>query len=181
SLLEPDVVGVHVTGALGKGATATDVVLRVTELLRGTGVVGAFVEFHGEGCARLAAPHRATVANMAPEYGATVGFFPIDEETLRYYAATGRDADHVETIRRYLVEQGLFGMPRGGELDYTRTVELDLGEVKPSIAGPRRPQDRIELGRVRETFARLFSEPTPTGYGKPATDLATRHAIDAPG
>jgi aconitate hydratase len=139
-LLLPDVVGVHLHGRLSEGATATDLVLRVTELLRQADVVGKFVEFHGEGAAGLSVPDRATIGNMAPEYGATIGFFPVDEQTCRYLTATGRGDEHVELVRRYFQAQGLFGMPARGEIDYSSVLDLDLASVEPSVAGPRRPR-----------------------------------------
>src|ERR1035437_5957156 len=145
-LLLPDVVGVHLHGRLREGVTATDLVLRITELLRRAGVVGKFVEFHGEGAASLSVPDRATLGNMAPEYGATVGFFPVDEQSCRYLHATGRSDEHVETVRRYFQSQELFGMPARGQCDYTTVLDVDLDAVESSVAGPKRPQDRIALG-----------------------------------
>ena len=127
-LLLPDVVGVHLHGVLREGVTATDLVLRVTELLRQARVVGKFVEYHGEGAATLSVPDRATLGNMAPEYGATIGFFPVDEQTCRYLQATGRSDEHVETVRRYFQAQGLFGMPARGECDYTTVLDVDLAD-----------------------------------------------------
>jgi aconitate hydratase len=164
-LLLPDVVGVHLHGVLREGVTATDLVLRVTELLRQARVVGKFVEYHGEGAATLSVPDRATLGNMAPEYGATIGFFPVDEQTCRYLRATGRSDEHVETVRRYFEAQGLFGMPARGECDYTTVLDVDLGDVEPSVAGPKRPQDRIALGDLKERFLALLT--SPDGYGKP--------------
>jgi aconitate hydratase len=169
----PDVVGVHLRGALAEGATATDLVLAVTERLRAAKVVGSFVEFHGEGAASLAAPERATIANMAPEYGATVGYFPPDEETCRYLLETGRPAEHVAAFRRYFEAQELFGAPRAGGCDYTRVLEIDLGEVGPSVAGPKRPQDRIALGDLARRFTELLGAPPPAGYGR-TPDAARR-------
>src|SRR5262249_3262361 len=158
-LLTPDVVGVHMTGRLPDGVTATDLVLVVTEMLRKAKVVGKFVEFHGEGAANLPATDRATVANMAPEYGATMGYFPVDEETCKYLLATGRPAAHGELCRRYYEAQGLFGTPRGGACDYSQVLELDLGSVRPSVAGPKRPQDRVNLPDMKATFLDLFAKP----------------------
>jgi aconitate hydratase len=173
--LTPDVVGVNVTGRLAEGVTATDLVLVVTEMLRRAKVVGKFVEFHGGGAASLPATDRATVANMAPEYGATMGFFPVDEETCRYLLATGRDAAHVETFRNYYQAQGLFGVPRAGQCDYSQVLELDLGSVGPSVAGPKRPQDRVNLPDMKSTFQDLFVKPVASnGYGKDAALLAQR-------
>ena len=166
SLLLPDVVGVHLHGRLRAGTTATDLVLRVTELLRQAGVVGKLVEFHGEGAAGLSVPDRATIGNMAPEYGATAGFFPVDEETCRYLLATGREPEHVELVRRYFRAQELFGMPARGQCDYTSVLDLDLASVEPAVAGPKRPQDRIPLGEVAQRFRALLA--APEGYGKGA-------------
>jgi len=173
--LTPDVVGVHLTGALEPGVTATDLVLTITELLRKTKVVGKFVEFHGEGARTLPAPTRATISNMAPEYGATIGFFPTDEQTLRYFEATGRPAEHVALVRRFHEEQGLFGIPHRGECDYTQIVELDLASVEPSVSGPKRPQDRIALSGLKEKFSALLSD--PAGFGRPTGELGKRHAF----
>ncbi|HVY63031.1 MAG TPA: aconitate hydratase, partial [Planctomycetota bacterium] len=172
--LMPDVVGVHVSGALKEGVTATDLVLHVTEMLRKAKVVGKFVEFHGEGAATLPAPTRATIANMAPEYGATMGFFPVDERSCEYLAATGRPPALVEEVRRYFGAQGLFGIPRKGEVDYSQTVELDLGAVAPAVSGPKRPQDRIDLGKLKQRFLDLLAAPPPDGYGKPDHGSAER-------
>lgn len=169
-LLLPDVVGVHLHGRLREGVTATDLVLRITELLRHARVVGKFVEFHGEGAASLSLPDRATLANMAPEYGATIGFFPVDEQSCCYLQATGRSDGHVETVRRYFQAQGLFGMPARGQCDYTTVLDVDLAAVEPSVAGPKRPQDRIALGQLKEQFVALLTR--PDGYGKSATDVA---------
>ena len=171
-LLLPDVVGVHLHGALREGVTATDLVLRITELLRQARVVGKFVEYHGEGAASLSVPDRATLGNMAPEYGATIGFFPVDEQTCRYLQATGRSDEHVETVRRYFQAQGLFGMPARGECDYTTVLDVDLADIEPSVAGPKRPQDRIALGQLKEQFLALLT--SPDGYGKPDADVAAR-------
>jgi aconitate hydratase len=176
--LTPDVVGVHMTGRLREGVTATDLVLAVTELLRKTKVVGKFVEFHGEGAASLGVTDRATISNMSPEYGATMGFFPIDEETCTYLSSTGRSDAQVDLVRSYYTAQGIFGIPRGGECDYSRIVELDLAEIRPGIAGPKRPQDRIDLDQVRQTFQSLLSEPVAQGgYNKPEDDLHARYPL----
>jgi aconitate hydratase len=163
-LLLPDVVGVHLHGRLREGVTATDLVLRITELLRQAHVVGKFVEFHGEGAANLSVPDRATLGNMAPEYGATIGYFPIDETTCRYLLATGRSDEQVETVRRYFKAQGLFGMPARGQCDYSTLLDVDLAGIEPSVAGPKRPQDRIALGRLKEQFMGLLTG--AAGYGK---------------
>jgi len=175
--LMPDVVGVHLHGALREGVTATDLVLAITELLRKTKVVGKFVEFHGEGAASLAVPWRATLGNMAPEYGATMGFFPVDEETLRYYRGTGRTEAQVELVKSYYEAQGLFGMPRAGQCEYSQVVELDLASVRPSLAGPKRPQDRVNLEELGSTFRSLLSAPPPTGYGRPADERGKRFTV----
>ncbi|MCD8298649.1 MAG: aconitate hydratase AcnA [Opitutae bacterium] len=148
----PEVVGVHLTGTLPAGVFATDLALRVTEILRAAKVVGKFVEFFGEGAASLSLADRATVANMAPEYGATMGFFPVDEKTLDYLRLTGRDDKRVALVRDYMQAQGIFGMPRAGDIDYTKVIELDLATIVPSVAGPKRPQDRIVLGDVKSAF-----------------------------
>jgi len=155
--LTPDVVGFELTGQLREGVTATDLVLTVTEQLRRAKVVGKFVEFFGEGTRSLSLPDRATIGNMAPEYGATMGFFPVDEATLDYFEGTGRTQDEIETLEAYLKAQGLFGIPRAGDIDYSQVVRLNLADVTPSLAGPKRPQDRIDLGQVKQQFTSLFS------------------------
>jgi len=165
--LTPDVVGVHLTGALGEGVTATDLALTVTQLLRKTKVVGKFVEFFGPGAVALPVVDRATIANMAPEYGATMGFFPVDEECVNYLRATGRSETHCKIYENYYRAQGLWGIPQAGQVDYSQVVELDLGTVKPSVAGPKRPQDRIELGNLRREFFNAIQRPvTENGFGK---------------
>jgi len=172
--LTPDVVGVHMTGKLREGVTATDLVLTVTELLRKTKVVGKFVEYFGEGAASLTPTDRAVVANMSPDYGATCGFFPVDEKTIEYYRMSGRD-QYVDAIESYFKAQGMFGIPRKGEIDYSQVVELDLATVQPSVSGPKRPQDRIDLGNIKSRFTELFSKPTADGgYGKPVGDMGKR-------
>jgi aconitate hydratase len=174
--LTPDVVGVNLTGKLREGVTATDLVLTVTEMLRKAKVVGKFVEFFGEGTASLAVPDRATIANMAPEYGATMGFFPVDEKTVDYFRSTGRSAETVAALESYFRAQGLFGIPMKGDLDYTEVLELDIGTVRASVAGPKRPQDRIDLGSLKSKFTSLFSEPVAkNGFAKKPEDLATRY------
>ena len=176
--LTPDVVGVNLTGSLKEGVTATDLVLAITEMLRNAKVVGKFVEFHGAGATSLTLPDRATIANMAPEYGATMGFFPTDEETLRYLASTGRDAALIETVRNYYTAQGMFGIPGAGEVDYSQVLEMDLASVNPSVAGPKRPQDRIELPALKSKFEDLFQKPiAQSGFNKSLEDLGNRHAI----
>src|SRR5690606_32677005 len=147
--LTPDVVGVELKGSLPEGATATDLVLTVTEMLRREKVVGKFVEFYGEGTASLSVTDRATIANMAPEYGATMGFFPVDDKTVAYMRATGRDEAECALLETYFRAQGLFGVPRAGEIDYSRSLVLDLATIVPSLAGPKRPQDRIALPAMR--------------------------------
>ncbi len=165
--LTPDVVGVHLTGALSEGVTATDLALTVTQLLRKTKVVGKFVEFFGPGAAALPVVDRATIANMAPEYGATMGFFPIDEECVNYLRATGRSEEHCKLYENYYKAQGLWGIPQKGQIEYSQLVELDLATVKPSVAGPKRPQDRIELGNLRREFFNAIQRPvTENGFGK---------------
>ncbi len=173
--LTPDVVGVSMSGRLGQGVTATDLVLHLTEMLRKAKVVGKFVEYHGEGAATLSATDRATIANMAPEYGATMGFFPVDEETCAYYKATGRPEQHVEMVRRYFEAQGMFGIPRKGECEYSTLLELDLAEVKPSVSGPKRPQDRIDLPDLKSTFEGLLRKPvSENGYNKSEEEINRR-------
>jgi len=178
--LTPDVVGFEFTGKLREGVTATDLVLTVTEILRKEKVVGKFVEFFGEGTTSLALPDRATIGNMAPEYGATMGFFPVDEKTIEYFRGTGRTKDEIEAFEAYFRAQNMFGAPRAGEVDYTKVVTLDLGTVAPSLAGPKRPQDRIELGNVKNQFISLFSKPpAQNGFNLPAEMLHTRHVVSA--
>ncbi|MGX6571613.1 aconitate hydratase AcnA [Cupriavidus necator] len=170
--LTPDVVGVELKGRLREGVTATDLVLTITEMLRKEKVVGKFVEFFGEGTASLALPDRATIGNMAPEYGATMGFFPVDEKTIDYFKGTGRTEEEIAAFEGYFRAQKMFGIPRAGEIDYSKVVTLDLGTVAPSLAGPKRPQDRIEIGNVKSTFASLFSKPVAeNGFNKEAADL----------
>ncbi|MGH9903091.1 MAG: aconitase family protein, partial [Pyrinomonadaceae bacterium] len=177
--LTPDVVGVHLSGQLTEGVTATDLVLRVTEMLRKAKVVGKFVEFHGEGAASLPVTDRATIANMAPEYGATLGFFPVDEKTCEYLLATGRSEEHVGTFRNYYRAQGLFGMPRRGDCEYSTVLDLDLAEIQPSVAGPKRPQDRIELPTLKDKFIELLQKPVgENGYNKRREQLAERFPVD---
>jgi aconitate hydratase len=162
-LLTPDVVGVELKGRLRGGVTATDLVLTITELLRKEKVVGKFVEFFGDGTAALSVPDRATIGNMAPEYGATMGFFPVDEKTIVYFEGTGRTRAEIDAFEAYYRAQGMFGVPKAGEIDYTKVLKLDLESVAPSLAGPKRPQDRIEIGKVKRTFTELFSKPIADG------------------
>ncbi len=167
TFLVPEVVGVYLSGSLAAGVTATDLVLRVTELLRKTKVVGKFVEFYGPGAQALSVPDRATIANMAPEYGATMGFFGIDEATVAYLKGTGRSAELCATVEAYYRAQGLWGIPtEKGALEFTQEVELDLASVKPGVAGPKRPQDRIDLDELETKWASLLTAPAPDGYGK---------------
>jgi aconitate hydratase len=176
--LTPDVVGVHLKGKLREGVTATDLVLTITEMLRKAKVVGKFVEFFGEGTTTLALPDRATIANMAPEYGATMGFFPVDEKTIDYFEGTGRTPDEIAAFEAYFRAQGLFGVPKAGAIDYSQTVTLDLATVAPSLAGPKRPQDRIEIGHVKKQFASLFSKPvSDNGFNQPAARLKQRFPL----
>jgi len=177
-MLTPDVVGFELTGRLREGCTATDLVLTVTEILRKHKVVGKFVEFFGEGTRTLAVPDRGTIANMAPEYGATMGFFPVDEKTIEYFRGTGRSKEEIDALEAYFRAQGLFGIPLAGEVDYSQVVRLDLGDVTPSLSGPKRPQDRIELGKVASQFASLFSKPqSENGFNQPAETLQSRHLL----
>jgi aconitate hydratase len=167
-LLKPDVVGLKFTGSLRAGTTATDLVLAVTELLRKHGVVGRFVEYCGTGLSNLTLADRATLANMSPEYGATAGFFPVDDETLNYMRLTGRSDDLVELVERYCKEQGLFRTDETPDPQFNELLELDLASVEPSLAGPRRPQDRVALGRVRNVFRAAYAEQFDSnGDGEP--------------
>ncbi len=180
--LTPDVVGVNLTGRTRPGITATDVVLTITEILRSAKVVGKFVEFFGEGAAALPVTDRATIANMAPEYGATMGFFPVDEATCQYFTATGRSAEQVDLIRDYYQAQQLFGIPKAGDIDYSQILTFDLSTVEPSIAGPKRPQDRIALAAVDTAFDTLMQKPKDQGgYGKTEEDLRRTYAVEGGG
>ena len=175
-ILTPEVLGVHMRGELQDGVTATDLVLTVTQRLREAAVVGKFVEFFGKGVEALALPDRATISNMCPEYGATIGFFPSDSETMNYLRLTGRDEAHVDFVETYLKAQGLFGIPRLGEVEYSDVLEIDLSEIEPSIAGPKRPQDRIALSDVKETFNELLARPiAEDGFG--VTEVASERTI----
>ncbi len=158
SMSIPEVIGFRLTGSMRPGATATDLVLTCTEMLRHKGVVGKFVEFFGSGLSNLSLADRATVSNMCPEYGATVAYFPIDEETLRYLRLTGRDAKRVDLVRSYATAQGLFRTDDAKDPEFNDTLELDLDDVEPSIAGPRRPQDRVPLSSAKESFCQAFGE-----------------------
>lgn len=183
TFLTPEVVGVNITGRLREGVTATDLALHVTQMLRKHGVVGKFVEFHGEGARSLSLPDRATIANMAPEYGATMGFFPVDAESVAYLRSTGRTEEQCATFQAYFEAQGMFGIPLEGEVDYSVVLDLDLAAVEPSVAGPKRPQDRIVLGGLKERFEALFEAPVAEGgYGMKRDALADTVAVamDAP-
>ena len=176
--LTPEVVGVHIRGKLREGVTATDLVLRITEMLRAQKVVGKFVEFYGEGAASLPVPDRATIGNMSPEYGATMGFFPIDSESIAYLRATGRSSEQCVAFENYFRAQKMFGMPRKGEIDYSVDLELNLGDVQPGVAGPKRPQDRINLSALGETFRSLLKKPVKDGgYGKSDGDVSEKHLV----
>jgi aconitate hydratase len=176
--LTPEVVGVHLSGSLSEGVTATDLVLHVTQMLRKAKVVGKFVEFYGPGAAKLPVVDRATIANMAPEYGATMGFFPVDEFTVQYLRETGRSEEQCALFESYYKAQGLWGMPQKGQIEYSVDLELDLSTVVPGVAGPKRPQDHIDLRKLKPTFEGLFSKPVPEGgYGKSVADLAQRHPV----
>lgn len=163
----PEVIGLHMTGKLKEGVTATDLTLRVTELLREENVVGKFVEYFGDGAASLSVADRATMANMSPEYGATMGYYPVDEKSLEYMRMTGRSEEQIELVKEYLEAQGMFGIPRKGEVDYTKVLELDLSSIVPCVSGPKRPQDRINLDNVKTRFEQLMKNPVEKGgYGK---------------
>ncbi|CAD72431.1 MAG TPA: aconitate hydratase AcnA [Rhodopirellula baltica] len=165
-MLMPEVIGFELTGELPSGATATDMVLRVVEILRAEGVVGKFVEFFGTGMNAMSVADRATIANMAPEYGATMGFFPVDDLTLHYMRQTGRSKENVELVERYCKEQGLFRLDDGPALNYTKTVSLDLSTVEPSMAGPKRPQDRVPLASMKKAFNESLTAPVgASGFG----------------
>jgi aconitate hydratase len=180
--LTPDVVGVHLTGALKEGVTATDLALTVTQMLRKAKVVGKFVEFFGPGAAALPVVDRATIANMAPEYGATMGFFPIDAECVNYLRATGRTDEAVKTYENYYKAQGLWGIPKKGDITYSQELELDLASIVPSVAGPKRPQDRIELPKLKQEFTTAFAKPvTENGFGMKPEELARKVHIAAGG
>ena len=170
----------HLTGALREGVTATDLALTVTQMLRKAKVVGKFVEFFGPGAAALPVVDRATIANMAPEYGATMGFFPIDDECVNYLRATGRSEEHCRIYENYYKAQGLWGIPKKGDIAYSQELELDLGTVLPSVAGPKRPQDRIELPKLKERICHAFSQ---AGHRKwlrhEGREFRVRHAPQA--
>lgn len=178
-ILTPDVIGVELSGELNPGVTATDLVLTVTNMLRSANVVGKFVEFCGEGTASLTVPDRATIANMAPEYGATMGFFPVDDKTIDYFKYTGRSDDEVEAFKAYFSAQDMFGMPNASDINYTKLLKLDLSSIVPSVAGPKRPQDLIKLTDVKATFDDLFSKSSSQdGFNKNADTLTEEYDID---
>ena len=176
--LTPEVVGVHLSGSLREGVTATDLALHVTQLLRARKVVGKFVEFYGEGAGTLPLFDRATIGNMAPEYGATMGFFPVDSESVNYLRMTGRSDEACERFENYFRAQGMFGMPKKGEIEYSVDIDLDLAVVQPSVSGPKRPQDRINLAELSQTFRGLFVKPVAEGgYGKSEELLSKRTTV----
>jgi aconitate hydratase A / 2-methylisocitrate dehydratase len=180
--LTPEVVGVHMTGQLREGVTATDLALHITQMLRAQKVVGKFVEFYGAGAASLPLPDRATVGNMAPEYGATMGYFPVDAESVNYLRATGRTEEQCIAFENYFRAQEMFGMPRKGEVDYSVDLELDLAVVQPSVAGPKRPQDRVNLPELGAVFRSLLEKPLKDGgYGKSNGDLGKHHLVNLNG
>ncbi|HEX3443440.1 MAG TPA: aconitate hydratase AcnA [Chthoniobacterales bacterium] len=180
--LTPEVVGVHLSGKLREGVTATDLALRITQMLRAEKVVGKFVEFYGAGAASLPLPDRATIGNMAPEYGATMGFFPVDSESVNYLRMTGRSEETVDRFEKYFQAQQLFGMPKPGTIDYSVDLELDLASVQPSVAGPKRPQDRVDLEALGKTFHSLLSKPAAEGgYGKDPQNLAEKVTVSMNG
>jgi aconitate hydratase len=180
--LTPEVVGVHMTGELREGVTATDLALHITQMLRAQKVVGKFVEFYGEGATSLPVADRATIGNMSPEYGATMGFFPVDHESVAYLRATGRTEEQCAAFENYFRAQQMFGMPRKGEVDYSVDLELDLADVQPSVAGPKRPQDRINLPDLGQTFRSLFAKSVKDGgYGKNESELQERFPLDLNG
>src|SRR5438132_1163141 len=180
--LTPEVVGVHLSGRLKEGVTATDLVLHITQMLRAQKVVGKFVEFYGEGAASLPVPDRATIGNMSPEYGATIGYFPVDQESVNYLRATGRSEELCRAFENYFRAQKMFGMPRKGEIEYSVHVDVDLADVQPSVAGPKRPQDRINLPELGRTFRALLEKPVQDGgYGKKNVDLRQKHLVELNG
>ena len=177
----PEVVGVHLSGELPEGTTATDLTLRITEMLREAKVVGKFVEFYGEGAAKLSLADRATVANMAPEYGATMGFFPVDEKSLDYLRLTGRDEAHIQLVKSYYEAQNMFGIPRKGEIDYSINLELEINSIVPCVSGPKRPQDRIEVPALKKRFSSLLEMPTAEGgFGIAKDDLTKKVRVKEP-
>ena len=181
-ILTPEVVGVNLSGSLHDGVTATDLVLTVTQRLRETKVVGKFVEFFGEGVEALSLPDRATISNMCPEYGATIGFFPPDAETMRYLNQTGREESQVALVEEYLKRQQLFGIPKTGDIDYSSVLTIELDAIEPSISGPKRPQDRIVISKVKDTFSNLLKQPiTDGGYGLSESDFPRHGSVPTQG
>jgi aconitate hydratase len=177
----PEVIGVHLSGELPEGATATDLTLTITEMLRAEKVVGKFVEFYGEGAEKLSLADRATIANMAPEYGATMGFFPVDERSLDYLRLTGREEAQIERVKSYYQAQGMFGIPKKGEIDYTKSLELDISRIVPCVSGPKRPQDRIEVPALKERFNELLSlSVADGGFGLSAAARTVKVRVKAP-
>src|SRR5256714_11862042 len=177
--LTPEVVGVHLSGRLKEGVTATDLVLHITQMLRAQKVVGKFVAFYGEGAASLPVPDRATIGNMSPEYGATIGYFPIDQESVDYLRATGRSEEQCLAFENYFRAQKMFGMPLRGEIDYSVDIDLDLAQVQPSVAGPKRPQDRINLPDLEKTFRELLEKPVRDGGdGKQKGELRGKNLVE---
>jgi len=177
----PEVIGVHLSGELPEGATATDLTLRVTEMLRAEKVVGKFVEFYGEGAARLSLADRATIANMAPEYGATMGFFPVDEKSLDYLRLTGRSEEEIARVEDYYTAQGMFGIPKKGEVDYSKDLELDISTIVPCVSGPKRPQDRVEVPALKERFNQLMDMPVAEGgFGVGKADHSKKVRVREP-
>jgi aconitate hydratase len=182
NMVMPHVVGFRFTGALREGITATDLVLTVTQILRKKGVVGKFVEYFGAGLSSMTLPDRATIANMAPEYGATIGFFPVDDETLRYYRLTGRDSKHVDFIGEYHKALGMYYTPDAPEPVYSEIVELDLSSVEPSVAGPKRPQDRVPIRSLREAFGETLGKSVKDGgFGVETAERARKVKVDVDG
>jgi aconitate hydratase len=180
--LTPEVVGVHMSGELREGVTATDLALHITQMLRAHKVVGKFVEFYGEGAESLPVADRATIGNMSPEYGATMGFFPVDRESVVYMRGTGRSEEQCAAFENYFRAQNMFGMPRQGQIDYSVDLELDLGDVQPSVAGPKRPQDRINLPELGDAFRSVFAKSVKDGgYGKSEDLLGKRFPLDLNG
>ncbi|MBT3480894.1 MAG: aconitate hydratase, partial [Opitutales bacterium] len=176
--LTPEVVGVELTGSLKEGITATDLTLTITEKLRALGVVGKFVEYYGEGARKLSLADRATIANMAPEYGATMGFFPIDEKSLDYLRETGRSEAQISAIKGYCEAQGIFGIPDAGDIEYTKSVSVDLSEIEPSVAGPKNPKERIAVSSLKGAFNELYQKPAADGgFGLSVESRDTRVSV----
>ena len=180
-MLLPEVVGFELTGTLRAGVTATDMTLRIVEMLREHGVVGKFVEFHGMGLSNLSLPDRATIANMAPEYGATCGFFPVDEVTLDYMRLSGRDETHIEDVKRYMMAQGMFWTPEAPTPAYTSSITLNLEDVEPALAGPKRPQDRVDLSAMKAHWHESLNAPLGhQGHGVDSSKNKDTVRVSAP-